>query len=107
MTLREKLDNKVKKAEVERFFKEIEEIFLKFDVEELSRGVTIKIFSDDSKDIFYQKNSSEEENITRIFCEKYKIETFEKMIPLLVKNGLEVEYYKINGIINAEIKYKP
>ena len=107
MTLRKKLDNKIKKAEAERFYKEKEDIFLKFDAEELSKGVTIKIFSDDSKDIFYQKISSEGKKTTRTFDEKYKIETFERVVPILVKNGLEVEYYKINGIINAEITYKP
>ena len=107
MTLREKLDNKIKKAEKERFYREIEEIFLKFDAEELSEGAAIKIFSDVSQNIFYQKSSDDEKNITRTFDEKYRIETFEKVVPILVKNGLEVEYCKINGVINAKITYKP
>ena len=107
MTLREKLDNKIKKVEIEKMYEEIEDIFLEFDTEELAKGVAIKIFSDISKNIFYQKSSIKENDVTRIFSEKYRIETFEKMIPLLVENGLEVEYCRINGVINAKITYKP
>lgn len=33
MTLREKLDNKIKKVEIEKMYEEIEDIFLEFDTE--------------------------------------------------------------------------
>ena len=54
MTLREKLDLKIKKESRKALYKEIEEIFLQASLEELLNGMTIELFSNDSNELFYK-----------------------------------------------------
>lgn len=104
MTLREKLDLKIKKESRKALYKEIEEIFLQASLEELLNGMTIEVFSNDSNELFYKKSS--EEKVIKAFRREYKLKTFEEVVQNLKKEGLEVEYYNSNGTMRAKIRYE-
>lgn len=104
MTLREKLDLKIKRESRKALYKEIEEIFLQASLEELLNGMTVEVFSKDSDELFYKKNS--EEKVIKTFRGEYKPKTVEEVVRILKKEGLEVEYYNSNGTMRAKIRYE-
>lgn len=88
MTLREQLDARVKKESAEALKEEIKELFLKADVRDLKRGLTIKIFYNSQKEIYYIINESGYTG--KDFKRVYDKNMLKDVIPLMKKEGIEV-----------------
>lgn len=88
MTLREQLDARVKKESAEALKEEIKELFLKADLQDLKRGLTIEIFSNTPDNIFYIIGGSGYTG--KPFNQKYDRNTLKDVIPLMEKEGIEV-----------------
>ena len=100
MTLREKLDLKIKKESRKALYKEIEEIFLQASLEELLNGMTIELFSNDSNELFYKKSS--EEKVIKTFRREYKLKTVEEVVQNLKKELSSLEKENEQLKVNIE-----
>lgn len=91
MTLKERLDIKVKRERTKALFHEIAKIFLSLDYSVLQRGVRVHVFSNTGEDLYYVVNSD---------CQGtklgsgYSVEDLYKILPILIENGIRAEKAK-------------
>lgn len=96
MTLREKLDEKVKTSPTP-MWEEIESIFLSIDPMRLKDGVTLTIFKKDaSSRIYYEPEITTAEKLlasgkaSTSFSRDYTISDLEKALKIAQENGMKV-----------------
>ena len=96
MTLKEKLDARVKEGSPEELKEEIEELFLKAHPEVLKRGLNIVIYYGKPTQTFigmqegicyFLENASKGQR----FKKNYDENTVKEVIPLMKKEGIEVK----------------
>lgn len=102
MTLKEQLDAKVKKDCIKWLKKEIYELFLNTSSEDLKEGMTINIFYQNEKEIFYKIVGKKGENPS--FKQRYHAEILKGVISLLREEELEVDDKKPNDVY---VTYRP
>ena len=89
MTLREKLDEKLKTSPTP-MWKELEDIFLSIDPLDLEKGVKVSVFKNGNFSKICYKPSTTEGNVGTPFSSDYTIADLNTVIEIAKENGLQV-----------------
>ena len=102
MTLKEKLNEKIKQDSVQSLWNEVESIFLSADYATLQKGVSMQIFKNcDNSPLFYILGYG---STGTKFSSDYDLDTVERMIPICEENGIDVNRINKNSF---ELKFVP
>lgn len=117
MTIKEELDEKVKRDCVVWLREEIREIFLSIDSKILKKGATINVYYENPKEIFYKmvdkkdevdgekdESGCKKENLAKCFKQQYHSEILKDVISKLRDDRLSVDD---NDEKNVFITYRP
>lgn len=91
-TLKERLDEKLPRLPLSTLiWKELEEVFLKVEPQDLAKGVTVTVYKNEHYGHFCYNPSTSKSNIGKKFSCNFGSDTLEEVIKIAKENGISVK----------------